>query len=928
MIDGTAILYRSHFAFIHNQLTNDSGFVTSAIYGVINTFIKLMDQYHPDHVMITFDRKAPTFRHKLDENYKANRSPMPDDLVLQIEPVKEFFEFIGIPELSIDGYEADDVIGTFTHHFKDALDIYIVSGDKDFAQLVDEHVFLLDPFKGVITDRAKVQDKYGIEPEQFIDFLAIVGDSADNIKGVKGIGPKGASKLLNEYNNLTGIYENMDRHKGATLKKLTASKVDALLSFDLAKIDLHVPMDIPELDQLICKIKDLHSLYEYLDSYNLKALKNKVKYTLAQFILKEEPVVKAVVKDDYDGDDAQLELFGDFNAEGSTDSSDIVEQEEEKLFEAILIEELDSLRTILLANEFDYISIDTETTSLNTQEADIVGLSFCYEESKAYYVPLAHFANENLPKEKVFEILKEGIKDKLILGHNLKYDLEIFAYHGLDITNSLFDTLIAASVLASGKHGMKLDICAEYDLDYTMKPLVDLIGKGKNQITFDSVPVDDACFYAAEDAWAVLKLYHKYKVDIKQSGLDNLFSNIEIPLINAIKHIEMNGAFVDSVFLKELSINNSNNIEKLVKTIYEIAGYQFNINSPKQLAVLLFEDMEITPIKKTKTGYSTDASVLEELSKEHKIADLIVQYRTLAKLESTYIKALPKLINPASGRIHSSFNQVGTSTGRLSSSNPNLQNIPIRSDLGKQIRKAFTAQDKDSIIVAADYSQIELRLLAIFSQDPTLVKTFNEDGDIHRGTASLIFNKPAEEITDDERRSAKTINFGIIYGMGARKLSQELDISTKEAKKFIENYFDKFPTIKKYMSNSVLKAKVNGFCETISGRRLILSGIASTNKRLVGDSERVAVNMPIQGSAADVIKIAMVNLYSKLQGRDDVKMIIQVHDELVFEVKESSSKEIIEIIRSEMESALPEEYRKIVKMSVDIGVGKDWLEAH
>ncbi len=917
LIDGTALFYRAHFAFIRNPLINKNGFEISAIYGVINSFLKVLEKYSPDYILVSFDRKEKTFRHEMDENYKANRPPMPVELVAQIEPVKKFFELIGIPEISKAGYEADDVIGTLADKLKSENDIYIVSGDKDFAQLVYEGVYLLNPFKDELLGQAEIENKYGIKTSQFIDYLAIVGDTADNIPGVKGVGPKGAEKLLNEFESLEDIYNNLDSFKGATLKKLEASKENAFMSYKLARIETEVPVENPNIKDFVIELTDFSKLDEYFEQYDMPNLASKVK---KMFLVESKEIEEKLFEEV--GDDQQLELFAEYNDMTKEDKKISAE------FESKLISTLEELETILASNEESFLALDTETTSLDVYDAELVGISFCFNEKIAYYVPVGHFASDNLAKDKVLDSLRKHIQDKLLIGHNLKYDLEILENQGLTINNKLFDTMIASFVLDPTAGGVKLDKCMEREFDYQMKAIVDLIGKGKKQITFDMVNVDQACFYAAEDAWATFKLYNLYAEKINISQLTNLYENIELPLIYSLKKMELNGAYIDKDFLHELSVKNSKRLDELVAEIYKIAGYEFNINSPKQLGNLLFEDMGIPPIKKTKTGYSTDASVLEALALEHDIARLIVDYRQIAKLESTYIKALPLLISHVTGRVHSSFNQIGASTGRLSSNNPNLQNIPIRSDLGKEIRKAFTVQDKGNIIVAADYSQIELRLLAIFSEDATLVKSFNSGGDIHRETAGLIFDKPVQEVTSDERRSAKTINFGIIYGMGPQKLSKELNISLKEAKEFIQSYFEKFPTIKDFMNRMVLKAKENGYCETISNRRLFLPGINSSNKRLISEAERVAVNMPIQGSAADIIKIAMNKLHTRFENRNDVKMIIQVHDELVFEVKEESKDEIIAIIKEEMEGALPEQYSKIVKMSVDVGIGENWLEAH
>ncbi len=926
LIDGTALIYRAYFAFIRNPLFNSKGQNTSAIYGVINSFLKIIEEYKPNYVMVSFDRKEKTFRHEMDENYKANRPPMPDDLVEQIEPVKQFFQLISIPEISLAGYEADDVIGTFAEHYKDKADVYIVSGDKDFAQLVQAHVYLLDPFKNTLMDQDKVKEKYGIEASQFINYLAIVGDTADNIPGVKGLGPKAAEKLLTQFKDLDDIYANLDSQKGATLKKLSENKDQAYKSYELAKIDLNVPVEMPEITSLVCCLKGTKTLSDFFDNFELNTLKKKL---MSVIPLEENFTSDENIDNNIASDEDHYEqglLFG--QTDNESNETEMVQTKREDSFKAILIQSLADLDKILKSNKSDILALDTETTSLETQDAQLVGISFAYNENTAYYVPLGHFASDNLPLNEVLQVFERYIKGKTIIGHNLKYDLEVIEYQGLKIENQVFDTMIASFILDPTNDGNSLDKCMDREFDYTMQAISELIGKGKNQKSFALVSLEDASFYAAEDAWATLKLFKLYKDKVENNGLSHLFSKIEIPLIFAIKRMEMNGAYIDKDFLKDLSDQVNDKINKLVSEIYNIAGYQFNLNSTQQLAKLLFEEMEIPPVKKTKTGYSTDASVLEILAEDYEVVRLMLDYRQLAKLESTYISALPKLINERTKRLHSNFNQIGASTGRLSSTNPNLQNIPIRTEMGSKIRQAFVPQDKDSLILAADYSQIELRLLAIFSGDSALIETFNNNGDIHRSTAGLIYNKDPEDITSEERRSAKTINFGIIYGMGAQKLSKELNISQKEAKDFISHYFETFPTIKNFMNNMVKKAKTYGYCETISGRKLFLPGIKSTNKRIVSESERVAVNMPIQGSAADVIKIAMTNLHNRIKDNPQIKMIIQVHDELVFEVKKAALEEMKAIIKEEMESALPQEYSKIVKLSVDIGVGDNWLQAH
>ncbi len=892
LIDGTAIIFRSFFAFIKNPLRNSRGENTSAIYGTVSSFLKLVERYNPEHIAISFDRKEKTFRHKITETYKANRPPAPDELHAQVEPIKEFFRLINIPEISKVGFEADDSLATIAEKHKNKFEIIIVTGDKDFAQLVDNKVMLYDPFKEVVTKTDDVIEKYGLKPEQFIDYLAICGDSADNIPGVKGIGKVGAKNLLQEFGNLENIYENIDKVSKKVHKiRLLEFKEDAFLSQKLAKIVLDVPLDIPENHDFKFDKNDLKNAIPFLEKHDLKSLIRKI---------------------------------------GADEELDFGESEDEKTikFKTIIADNYPEFQKLLREiKSKEIIAVDTETTGKDPFLAELVGISLCLENQKAYYIPLAHQMAENLEMKYVLEKLADTLKGKLLIAHNFKYDYEILLRAGWEIREEIFDTIIADYLInPTSRHS--LETCSEREFAYQMTPLKELIGTGKKQITFDLVPVSQAAKYSAEDANITFRLYNIFKEKLRGYELSVLYEKIEIPLIFVLAEMEKNGVRIDTKILSSISSQNQKKLGDLTKKIYEIAGSQFNLNSTQQLGKVLFEDLGIPYIKKTKTGYSTDVTVLEALSKKYEIARLLMNYRRLTKLESTYVTALPKLINTHSNRIHSSFNQTIASTGRLSSSNPNLQNIPIRTEMGKEIRKAFVPENEDWIILSADYSQIELRILAILSGDEKMIASFRNNEDIHSQTASIIFGKSKDEISADDRRYAKIINFGLMYGMGAFRISKELDISRKEANEFIDNYFSKFPTIKDYINHSLEKAKENGFVSTIFGRKLFLPGLNSKNKRDVQEAERVATNMPIQGSAADIIKIAMINLNKKLKNIPGIKMIIQVHDELVFEVKKSKLDFAKGLIISEMENALPEEYSEIVPLVVDVGVGKDWFDAH
>lgn len=930
LIDGTALIFRSYFAFIRTPLYNSKGMNTGAILGTVNIFLKLLDKFEPDHIAISFDRKGKTFRNELDENYKANRPPAPDELVEQIEPIKRFFELIGLKEISCEGYEADDVLATLAEQYKNDYEVIIVSGDKDFAQLVDDNVKLYDPSKDMMYDREAVQEKYGLTPEQFIDYLAIVGDTADNIPGIKGVGPKGAEKLLGEYGNLETIYDNVENIKAKGMRnKVAESKESAFMSRTLATIIRDVDVST-NVDNLKFSREHMSAAIPHLTEFEISSVvkrltpKTTAPKVTAPPVAKPKPTSAKPKKDDH-SDEFD---FGLDDNETSTDTFYETELEVTTEFEAILIDSNEKFEAMLKdISRFEVLAIDTETTSLDPLLADLVGISICGEEAKAYYISIAHQMADNVELKYALDNLEKALAGKTLIAHNVKYDYMIFKHQGWTIENELFDTMIA-DYLVNPTLRHSLDSCSQREFGYAMKPIKELIGSGKKQITFDLVPADEASFYAAEDAWITFKL-HKIMADkLLKSGLYQLFSQLEMPLFKVLAQIEENGVYIDAQLLSVISKRNQKRMAEITERIYEIAGYQFNLNSTKQLGKLLFEDLGIPAVKKTKTGYSTDVSVLEKLAMDHEIARKMLDYRQITKLESTYVSALPLLINPKTGRVHSSFNQTVASTGRLSSNNPNLQNIPIRSEMGKEIRTAFCAKDEDHIIVAADYSQIELRLLAILSNDESLVTAFQNKMDIHSQTASIIYEVPIKEVTSDQRRYAKIINFGLLYGMGPFRISNELNISRKEAAEFIENYFNKFPTIKDYIQTSIESATKKGYAETIMGRKLYLPELNSSNKMRIAEAQRIATNMPIQGSAADIIKLAMINLHEKLKDEEGITMMIQVHDELVFEVHKDRLDFAKELITTEMENALPEDFPSQVPLVVDVGIGKNWFEAH
>ena len=915
LIDGTALLYRTHFAFIKNPLVNSRGEHTSAIFGVVNSFLHFLELKQAENILISFDRKAPTFRHELSEDYKANRPPMPDELVTQIKPVQEFFRLIGMPEVSLDGYEADDVLATLGERFKDRFDIVFVTSDKDYSQLVEEGVSIFDPAKDLSYDREGVFAKFGVHPEQFVDYLALVGDASDNIPGVRGIGPKGAVPLLKEYGTLEEIYAHLEEISSSARNKLLANRDNAFLSKQLAAIIRDVPISLPPVSELVFDSSSLTRATTFLERYELRQLKRRVENrygTSAAQAGKTPAAEENLVQGDIFAPD---QVAG----EGSL--------KQELTFTATLATTENLPRLLEELRQAEKVSLDTETDSLEPVGARLVGISLCVKPEESWYLPLGHQMYDNLPLTGTLKALKEAVPGKVILGHNLKYDLIVLKNAGWEVESPVWDTMLAAYILDPGTNQYSLDACAAAELGHTMIPLSALLDK-KSRTSFDLVDVEAACQYSAEDAWAVFRLLPIYAKRLSDTGLADLFERIELPLVPVLQRMEENGVRIDTAVLREISRAINLELKDLTEQIYSLAGHEFNLNSTQQLAKLLFEEMKLPSGKKTKSGYSTDITVLEELAEDHEIADKLIQYRSLTKLESTYVGALPKLINPVTGRIHSSFNQTVASTGRLSSSNPNLQNIPIRTELGRSIRKAFIASDPDWAIMSADYSQIELRLLALFSRDATLIEAFANNLDIHRQTASLITGKPLSAVSSEERRRAKVINFGLLYGMGQKKLSRELGISLDEAKAMIKHYFERFPSISAYINDCKAEARLHRYSQTIFGRKLYLKNISSGNAGLRAEAERVAVNMPIQGTAADLIKLAMISIHARIKDDPRIRMVLQVHDELVFEVRRDFLAGAEKLVRAEMESALPEPYRQVVALKTEIASGASWFEAH
>ena len=892
IIDGYAILYRAHYALIRNPLITSYGFHTSALFGFTNQLIKIIKDENPDYLVCAFDSKEKTFRHKIYSDYKANRPEMPEELQKQIPHLWELLDGMNIPVLRKPGYEADDIIGTVTESVLDKkIQSYIVSGDKDFMQLINDKIFLYTPGKRNsapdIYDKDGVIKKWGLPPEKIIDLLALMGDSSDNVPGVAGVGVKTAVKLLKEYDNIESVLDNASKISNKRVHNgLMNGRDKAFLSKELVTIIKDVDVDT-NVENFLLKSFDQEALGKKFEELEFYAL---LKYL-------------------------------------AIDAPETFTKKEEKNYQTIL--DLKALKEMVdeLKNA-KYVSIDLETTSVNPMLAEIVGISVSYNKNSAFYIPILYpekkknnFGVNDL--EVVLSIMKEFLENKDIrkIGQNIKYDALILYRHGVKVSNIFLDTMIAAHILNPAAKSYKLDALSIEFLNYNMVPIEDLIGKGKDQITMDLVPLDKISYYAAEDADIVFQLAEIFTPKLEENGQLNFFADIEMPLIDVLMKMENEGVYVDEDLLNEMSLNIGERLDLLVKEIYNIAEEEFNINSTQQLAKILFDDLKLTQIKKR----STAENVLKELVNEHELPELILSYRKLNKLKNTYIDALPASINKKTKRIHSTFNQTIAATGRLSSTGPNFQNIPIRTVDGREIRKSFIAQQKNWGIFSADYSQIELRIMAHLSEDRELCKAFKDNLDIHDRTASLIYNVPLDDVQPEMRRTAKVINFGIMYGAGPFRISQELGISRKAAQEIIKQYFIQYSGIQNYIDDTLSKARSDNYVETILGRRRYVWDVNSENALKKQAAERVAINMPIQGSAAELIKIAMIDIQKNIEyDKLNSKMILQIHDELLFEYPLDEEEHLILMVKKSMENAMSLK----VPIIVDYGFGKDWFEAH
>ncbi|MFM2486060.1 DNA polymerase I [Celerinatantimonas yamalensis] len=910
LIDGSSYLFRAYYSPPH--LTNGKGEATGAVYGVVNMLRSLLRQVDPKRIAVIFDAKGKNFRHELYADYKANRPPMPDDLRSQIEPLHAIIRAMGLPLIAQSGVEADDVIGTLAKQASKAgYQVLISTGDKDMAQLVDDQIMLVNTMTDTLLDSEGVVDKYGVHPEQIIDYLALMGDSVDNIPGVPKCGPKTAVKWLNEYGSLDGLLAHRDEIKGKIGENLRAFADQLPLSYELATIRTDVPLEL-SIEQLAIQPSDQDKLVALFGELEFKRWLAELLEAKATPQLPIGADALLVNEDSDDNGAAPEALHGDY--------------------ELILTPaQLDVWCAKLKAA--DLIALDTETTSLNYMQADLVGLSFAVKAGEAAYVPIGHDypdAPEQLDRAYVLATLKPLLEDPTLakVGQNLKYDQSVLARAGVQLKGIKFDTMLESYVLNSTVTRHDMNSLALNYLQHQCIKFEDVAGKGAKQLTFNQIDLKQAYPYAAEDADITLRLHQILWPQIQaQPRLKQLFEEVELPLVAILSDVERRGVRIDSVRLEQHSERLAIRIEQLEAKAHELAGEVFNLGSPKQLQQILFEKMQLPVVKKTPKGApSTAEEVLQELALDYPLPATILEYRGLSKLKSTYTDKLPKMVDSLSHRLHTSYHQAVTATGRLSSSDPNLQNIPIRNEEGRKIRQAFIAQDGFKL-VAIDYSQIELRIMAHLSADAGLLNAFAHGKDIHRATASEVFSEPLEQVTQEQRRSAKAINFGLIYGMSAFGLSRQLNIGRKEAQRYMDTYFERYPGVHRYMEETRAQAADDGFVETIYGRRLYLPDIKARNGARRAGAERAAINAPMQGSAADIIKKAMIAVADYIENNqlgERVRMLMQVHDELIFEVAESELATQVDALKSIMEQAV----KLDVPLIAEAGVGDNWDEAH
>lgn len=913
IIDAMALAYKAYFAFISRPLSTSKGEPTSAVYGFVTQLFKIIEDTKPDYLAVAFDSKEKTFRHEKYKNYKSTRAEMPDDMIPQLDRIKQVIDVFKIPLYILPGFEADDLIGAAVKLAEEkGYFSYAVTPDKDYVQLITKNTNIIKPGKSneeiIILDEVYVKNEYGFSPKQMIDFLALVGDSSDDIPGVAGIGPKTAVPLIQEFGSIENIYKNIDKIEKQGIKnKLIESQENAILSKELATIitELDYEFDFEKAKFSQPDIDKLTKLFAELEFKNFGSKLTKI----FSSDKKDEEIIIEENHNQFEKENVKYNLINDFKKLDN------------------LIEKLESSKLFVF---------DTETDSLNIYQLNLAGISFCLKPGEAYFIPTKPKSEESdlftkdfkdrFETDLVINKLKNVFENQKIkkVCQNGKYDIAVLRNYGINVKGFSFDTMLASYILdPDQKHGM--DELAKKYLNYTPISITELIGTKKDASKIFEADLQSLSDYASEDADITFQLYQVLKKELEKENLLKLAEEIEFPLVEVLEEMERTGIRIDLRVLNILSEDLQDLLNEITESIYEQAGEEFNINSTKQLQNVLFKKLKLPETKKTKTGLSTDASSLEGLKGEHEIIELLLDYRQYSKLKSTYADALPKMVEKTTGRIHTSFNQTVASTGRLSSLDPNLQNIPIRTELGKEIRKAFIPTNKDFVLLSADYSQIELRIMASICGDEALIKAFKNEEDIHRSTAAHVFMVDPGEVTPDMRRKAKEVNFGILYGIGPFGLKNRLGITQSHAKDIIDTYFNTFKNVKKFMDDAIENAKAKGYAETLLGRRRYLKNINSSNRVVRQFEERVAINMPIQGTAADMIKIAMINIHKELSKmKVKSKMVLQVHDELVFDVKKDELDDIKPMIIELMENALPLN----VPIKVDTGIGSSWLEAH
>ena len=938
LVDAFALIFRGYYAFIKNPRINSKGLDTSAIMGFMNSLLDVIKRENPDLLAVCFDKGGSADRVELFEAYKANRDETPEAIKVAVPIIQDILRAMHIPIMVKTGFEADDVIGTLAKQAeKEGYQTFMVTPDKDFAQLVSENIFMYRPMFGGGYETwgiPEVQKKFEVtDPLQVIDFLGMMGDASDNIPGLPGVGEKTAKKFLAKYGSMENLLANTHELKGKMKEKIEANKELGLLSKKLATIMLDVPVtfnakdfvlddpDLPKVTEIFQEL-EFRRLIDNLTKIFSKETKAESKNTSTEN--------KATPKETAAAGEGQFSLFGgNVSTESTQDNSTSFERKNIKNTSHLYQSVAPGMATkLFLKNLMQQKSVcfDTETTGLNPLTAELVGIAFSWEAGKGFYIP---FPEDQTEAKALIEVVRPFFEDESIekIGQNLKYDIKVLAQYNLDVKGPLFDTMLARYLINPDmRHNM--DVLAETYLNYTPVPITELIGKkGKNQLTMRQVPLEQQTEYAVEDADITYQLKEHFSKELGDANTQKLFNDIEIPLVRVLADMELEGINLDEAFLNSLAADLNKDIKTLETKIYEVAEEEFNIASPKQLGVILFEKLKLVDKpKKTKTGqYSTAEDVLSFLAKDHEFVQSILDYRGLAKLKSTYVDALPTQIEPSTKRVHTDYMQTVAATGRLSSNNPNLQNIPIRTERGRQVRKAFVPRNEDYILLAADYSQIELRIIAALSKEDNMIEAFKNGEDIHASTAAKVFNVPLNEVTREQRSNAKTVNFGIVYGVSAFGLSNQTNLSRSEAKELIDTYYETYPKLKAYMSEQVDFARDNGYVTTVLDRRRYLKDINSRNAVVRGAAERNAVNAPIQGSAADIIKIAMINIHNKLKtGNYKTKMLLQVHDELVFDVYKPELKDMQTLIKTEMENA----FIMDVPLDVEVDTGLNWLQAH